>query len=216
MWLPPNTILKILVSKASLDFVLTDYISLQLNHRHSVTLFVGLFNLIGLGYIRQRESNSGMIIYPERSFCSLLRSRPQPGLTGDIHCSLNERNVESSVTPLVRMDRATVLVVLVLALVLALVINLMFTMYHLYLRSNSNYQHRLLNILFCHLAATLQFGSLINILNIVRSLGPDLSSTYVNYEKNILKGCGGSLHMYINIDDIFLQCLQNSNSSITF
>ena len=86
------------------------------------------------------------------------------------------------------MDRATVLVVLVLALVLALVINLMFTMYHLYLRSNSNYQHRLLNILFCHLAATLQFGSLINILNIVRSLGPYISSTNVNDKKKYLEG----------------------------
>ena len=183
---------------------------------------MGLFNLIGLGYIRQRESNSGMIIYPERSFCSLLRSRPQPGLTGDIYYLLSMRETESnlsdwtSVTSSVRMEKATVIVVLAVALILALVINLMFTMYHLYLRSNSNYQHRLLNILFSHLAATLQFGSLINILNIVRSLGPDISSTNVNDKKNILKGCWGSLHTYINIDDIFLQCLQNSNSSITF
>ena len=59
---------------------------------------------------------------------------------------------------------------------LRVIINLMFTLYHLYLRSNCDYQHRLLNILFCHLAITLQFGSLINILNIVRSLGLDISS----------------------------------------
>ena len=143
---------------------------------------MGLFNLIGLGYIRQRESNSGMIIYPERSFCSLLRSRPQPGLTGDIYYLLSMRETESNlsdwtpVTSSVRMEKATVIVVLAVALILARVINLMFTMYHLYLRSNSNYQHRLLNILFCHLAATLQFGSLIDILNILRSLGPDISS----------------------------------------
>ena len=71
------------------------------------------------------------------------------------------------------MESAGVLLVLVAALVLAVIINLMFTLYHLYLRSNYNYQHRLLNILFCHLAITLQFGSLINILNIVRSLGLD-------------------------------------------
>ena len=71
------------------------------------------------------------------------------------------------------MDSPTVVFVLVLAIVLAVIINLMFTLYHLYLRSNSEYQHRLLNILFCHLAITLQFGSLINILNIVRSLGLD-------------------------------------------
>ena len=68
------------------------------------------------------------------------------------------------------MDSATVFV-LVVSIVLAITINLMFSMYHLYLRSNLDYQHRLLNILFCHLAITLQSGSLINILNIVRSLG---------------------------------------------
>ena len=74
------------------------------------------------------------------------------------------------------METATVILVLVAALVLAVIINLMFTMYHLYLRSNYNYQHRLLNILFSHLAASLQLGSIINVLNIVRSLGLDTSS----------------------------------------
>ena len=69
------------------------------------------------------------------------------------------------------MERATVILVLGTALTLALIINLMFTLYHLNIRTNYNYQHRLLNILFCHLAATLQFGSLLNILNIVRLLG---------------------------------------------
>ena len=72
------------------------------------------------------------------------------------------------------MDSPTVVFVLVLAIVLAVIINLMFTLYHLYLRSNSDYQHRLLNILFCHLAITLQSGSLINILNIIRSLGLEI------------------------------------------
>ena len=95
------------------------------------------------------------------------------------------------VTSSVRMEKATVIVVLAVAMILALVINLMFTMYHLYLRSNSNYQHRLLNILFSHLAATLQFGSLINILNIVRSLGPDISSTNVNDKKKIFGRVAG-------------------------
>ena len=69
------------------------------------------------------------------------------------------------------MDTPAAVLVLVAAIVLAVIINLMFSMYHLYLRSNCDYHHRLLNILFCHLAATLQLGSLINILNIVRSLG---------------------------------------------
>ena len=71
------------------------------------------------------------------------------------------------------MDSATVFV-LVVSIVLAFTINLMFSMYHLYLRSNLDYQHRLLNILFCHLAITLQSGSLINILNIIRSLGLEI------------------------------------------
>ena len=74
------------------------------------------------------------------------------------------------------MESATIILVLVVALGLAVIINLMFTMYHLYLRSNPNYQHRLLNILFSHLAASLQLGSLINILNITRSLGLEISS----------------------------------------
>ena len=72
------------------------------------------------------------------------------------------------------MDSAAAVLVLVVSLVLALVINLMFTMYHLYLRSNCDLQHRLLNILFYHLAATLQTGSILNILNIVRSLGLEI------------------------------------------
>ena len=74
------------------------------------------------------------------------------------------------------MERATVILVLVVALVLAVIINLMFTMYHLYLRSNYNYQHRLLNILFSHLAASLQLGTIINIINIARSLGLEITN----------------------------------------
>ena len=72
------------------------------------------------------------------------------------------------------MERATVVLVLGVALALALIINLMFSLYHLYLMTNYNYKHRLLNILFSHFAASLQFGSLINILNIVRSLGLEI------------------------------------------
>ena len=72
------------------------------------------------------------------------------------------------------MESSTVMLVLGSALTLALIINLFFTMYHLYLRTNYNYQHRLLNILFSHLAATLQFASLLNILNIVRLLGLEI------------------------------------------
>ena len=69
------------------------------------------------------------------------------------------------------METATVILVLVAAMVLAVILNLMFTMYHLYLRSNPNYQHRLLNILFSHLALTLQAGSLVNVLTIFSQLG---------------------------------------------
>ena len=68
------------------------------------------------------------------------------------------------------MESAGVLLVLVAALVLAVIINLMFTLYHLYLRSNYNYQHRLLNILFCHLAVILQTSSILH-LAILSDLG---------------------------------------------
>ena len=59
----------------------------------------------------------------------------------------------------------------VVAVVLTIITNLMFTMYHLYMRRKSEYQTRLLNILFCHLAVTLQCCSLINVLTILSQLG---------------------------------------------
>ena len=61
--------------------------------------------------------------------------------------------------------------VLVVAVVLALLTNLMFSMYHLYMRRKSEYQTRLLNILFCHLAVTLQGSSLLNVATVLSELG---------------------------------------------
>ena len=60
---------------------------------------------------------------------------------------------------------------MVVAISLAIITNLMFTMYHLYMRRKSEYQQRLLNVLFSHLAVTLQIASFLNILNILTSLG---------------------------------------------
>ena len=60
---------------------------------------------------------------------------------------------------------------LVLAVLLAILTNLMFSMYHLYMKRNSEYQTRLLNILFSHLALILQTGSLVNVLAIFSQLG---------------------------------------------
>ena len=68
------------------------------------------------------------------------------------------------------MERETLILVLVVAVVLTLLTNLMFSMYHLYMRRNSEYQTRLLNILFCHLAAILQTNSLLH-LAIITDLG---------------------------------------------
>ena len=59
----------------------------------------------------------------------------------------------------------------VVAVVLTIITNLMFTMYHLYMRRKSEYQTRLLNILFCHLALTLQTCSLINLTTVLSHLG---------------------------------------------
>ena len=68
------------------------------------------------------------------------------------------------------MERETLILVLVVAVVLTLLTNLMFSMYHLYMRRNKEYQTRLLNILFCHLAAILQTCSLLH-LAIITDLG---------------------------------------------
>ena len=57
------------------------------------------------------------------------------------------------------------------AVVLTIMTNLMFTMYHLYMRRKSEYQTRLLNILFCHLAVTLQACSLLNLATVLSQLG---------------------------------------------
>ena len=64
-----------------------------------------------------------------------------------------------------------IILVMVVAISLGVITNLMFTMYHLYIRRKSEYQQRLLNVLFSHLAITLQIASFLNILNILTSLG---------------------------------------------
>ena len=58
--------------------------------------------------------------------------------------------------------------ILVTTFLLSLLINVLFTMYHLYMRKKSEYQYRLLNLLYGQLALILQFGSLLNIVIIVR------------------------------------------------
>ena len=68
------------------------------------------------------------------------------------------------------MEREILIFVLVVALVLTLLTNLMFSMYHLYMRRNSEYQTRLLNILFAHLAAVFQATSFLH-LAIISDLG---------------------------------------------
>ena len=69
------------------------------------------------------------------------------------------------------MESTMIIFVMMVAVSLAIITNLMFTMYHLYMRRKSEYQQRLLNVLFSHLAVTLQIASFLNILNILTSLG---------------------------------------------
>ena len=61
------------------------------------------------------------------------------------------------------MEREALISVLVVAIVLTLLTNLMFSMYHLYMRRNSEYQTRLLNILFAHLALVFQASSFLHL-----------------------------------------------------
>ena len=69
------------------------------------------------------------------------------------------------------MDSVIILLVLTAAVILWIITNLMFSLYHLYMKRKSEYQTRLLNILFSHLAIISQTGSLVNILFIFKSLG---------------------------------------------
>ena len=62
------------------------------------------------------------------------------------------------------------ILVLVVAVVLTILTNLMFTIYHLYMRRNSEYQTRLLNVLFCHLAVIFQIASFL-FLAVISDLG---------------------------------------------
>ena len=68
------------------------------------------------------------------------------------------------------MEWFSVLGIFFLTVVLCLVINLLFSMYHLYKRRKSEYQHRLLNVLYGHLAMTLQLGTFLNMVIILRCL----------------------------------------------
>ena len=90
------------------------------------------------------------------------------------------------------------------AVVLAIITNLMFTMYHLYMRRKSEYQTRLLNILFCHLALTLQSASIINVLTVVSQIGKyfqlkllSLSEVFNNPYISIF---------YLQIENIYYYC----------
>ena len=60
--------------------------------------------------------------------------------------------------------------IILLTLTLSVVINFLFTMFHIYMRRKSEYQFRLLNVLYSHLALILQFGTLLNMINILRCL----------------------------------------------
>ena len=66
------------------------------------------------------------------------------------------------------LELFSVVSILVTTFLLSLLINVLFTMYHLYMRKKSEYQYRLLNLLYGQLALILQFGSLLNIVIIVR------------------------------------------------
>ena len=68
------------------------------------------------------------------------------------------------------MEWISFLGIILLTLTLSVVINFLFTMFHLYMRSKSEYQLRLLNVLYSHLALILQFGTLVNMINILRCL----------------------------------------------
>ena len=68
------------------------------------------------------------------------------------------------------MEWFSVLGIFFLTVLLCLVINLLFSMYHLYKRRKSEYQHRLLNVLYGHLAMTLQLGTFLNMVIILRCL----------------------------------------------
>ena len=85
---------------------------------------------------------------------------------------------------------------LVVAVVLAIITNLMFTMYHLYMRRNSEYQTRLLNILFCHLALTLQSASIINVLTVFSQIGKYFQFKFFYLFLIII------IYVYLQIEDI--------------
>ena len=68
----------------------------------------------------------------------------------------------------VMKELISVVSILLVTFLLSILINFLFTMYHLYMRKKSEYQYRLLNLLYGQLALILQFGSLLNIVIIVR------------------------------------------------
>ena len=72
------------------------------------------------------------------------------------------------------MDSVIILLVLTAAVILWIITNLMFSLYHLYMKRKIEYQTRLLNILFSHLAIISQTGSLVSILFIFTSLGEQI------------------------------------------
>ena len=72
------------------------------------------------------------------------------------------------------MDSVIIILVLTTAVILWIITNLMFSLYHLYMKRKIEYQTRLLNILFSHLAIISQTGSLVSILFIFTSLGEQI------------------------------------------
>ena len=86
------------------------------------------------------------------------------------------------------LELFSVVSLLVTTLLLSLLINVLFTMYHLYMRKKSEYQYRLLNLLYGQLALILQLGSFLNIVIIVRSvflLDNDIFTPAIQLIRNI-------------------------------
>ena len=86
------------------------------------------------------------------------------------------------------LELISVVSILLITFLLSFLINFLFTMYHLYMRKKSEYQYRLLNLLYGQLALILQCGSLLNIVIIVRSvflLENDISTLAIHLIRSV-------------------------------
>ena len=110
------------------------------------------------------------------------------------------------------MELISVVSILLVTFLLSLVINFLFTMYHLYMRKKSEYQYRLLNLLYGQLAVILQLGSLLNIVIIVRCvflLDNDIFTPPIQLTRSIQVLTGflqSTLLGGFNIDHKFCKC----------